>query len=324
MPAERSDHLIAAGVGADPKARFRALAAGYGLTESALLKPLIDRAIEVPPPAVGEEPLAVHQAARAERLYVRLYRDDRRLLAERAAARGMPSATYLAVLARAHLRHLHPLPEAERRLFAQGVATPPAIGRNLNPLAPHSANGGAGRPAVGGALPQGARAPAACRETGTLPLEEAGAPGRMGRGTRHRPPRLVHKLVFSIPAGTSPHKVLGAVQNLCREEFALKHRYVMALHTDDPHPHVHVILKATSEQGMRLNIRKAHLKEWRAKFAAHLRELGVEANATPRMFRGQEVRSKSMKAHWAARSTVSEGKSQPVRHKMERAPVRAR
>lgn len=135
MPPERSDHLIAARVRADTKARFRALAAGYGLTESALLKTLIDRAIEVTPPPVGEEPLALRQAARAERLYVRLYRDDRRLLAERAAARGMPSATYLAVLARAHLRHLNPLPEADRRLFAQGVATLSAIGRNLNQIA---------------------------------------------------------------------------------------------------------------------------------------------------------------------------------------------
>jgi Bacterial mobilisation protein (MobC) len=135
MPSERNDHLIAACVHADTKARFRALAAGYGLTESALLKTLIDRAIEVHPPAVSEEPVIVHRAARAERLYVRLYRDDRRLLAERAAAREMPSATYLAVLARAHLRHLNPLPEAERRLFAQGVATLSAIGRNLNQIA---------------------------------------------------------------------------------------------------------------------------------------------------------------------------------------------
>ena len=135
MPSERKDHLIAACVRADTKARFRALASGYGLTESALLKTLIDRAIEARPPAVGEEPLAVRDAARAERLYVRLYRDDRQLLAERAAARGMPSATYLAVLARAHLRHLNPLPEAERKLFAQGVATLSSIGRNLNQIA---------------------------------------------------------------------------------------------------------------------------------------------------------------------------------------------
>jgi len=81
MPSERSNHLIAACVRADTKARLRALATTYGLSESALLKTPIDRAIEVHPLAVGEEPLAVRQAARAKRLYVRLYRDDRRLLA---------------------------------------------------------------------------------------------------------------------------------------------------------------------------------------------------------------------------------------------------
>jgi hypothetical protein len=45
---------------------------------------------------------------------------------------------------------------------------------------------------------------------------------------------------------------------------------------------VHLVVKAVSEQGVRLNIRKATLREWRRDFAAHLRELGVEANATER------------------------------------------
>lgn len=131
-----------------------------------------------------------------------------------------------------------------------------------------------------------------------LDLEETGARKQIGRGTRATPPRLVHKLVFSMPPGTSPEKVLGAVQNFCREEFGLNHRYVMAPHTDDAHPHVHVVLKATTEQGVRLNIKKVHLKEWRVKFADHLRQLGVAANATPRQFRGQTTRSASLKQVW--------------------------
>ena len=135
-------------------------------------------------------------------------------------------------------------------------------------------------------------------EDWNLDLEEAGADKQIGRGTKARPPRLVHKIVFSMPPGTNPSKVLTAVQTLCREEFALKHRYVMALHTDDPHPHVHVVLKAVSEQGTRLNIRKVQLKEWRSKFAAHLRELGVAANATPRQFRGVERRPLPLALHW--------------------------
>lgn len=107
------------------------------------------------------------------------------------------------------------------------------------------------------------------------------------------PPRLVHKLIFSMPAGTPPGKVLCAVENLCREEFALKHRYALALHTDEPHPHVHVVVKAMSEQGERMNIRKATLRHWRTEFARHLRTLDVPANATQRYVRGERSPRKS-------------------------------
>jgi hypothetical protein len=103
-----------------------------------------------------------------------------------------------------------------------------------------------------------------------------------GGGSR----KLVHKLIFSMPAGTPSQKVLAAVKNFAREEFALRHRYATVLHTDEAHPHVHVVLKAVSEQGERLHIRKATLREWRRGFAAHLRHLGVEANATERQVRG--------------------------------------
>ena len=101
------------------------------------------------------------------------------------------------------------------------------------------------------------------------------------------PARLVHKVIFSMPAGTPPEKVLTAVKNFAREEFALKHHYAMALHTDTPRPHVHLVIKAVSEQGQRLHIRKATLREWRSGFAHHLRALGVAANATPRYVRGE-------------------------------------
>ncbi len=104
-----------------------------------------------------------------------------------------------------------------------------------------------------------------------------------------RGPKLVHNLIFSMPAGTPPDKVVKAVRKLAKEEWALKHRYAMVLHTDEPHPHVHVVLKARSEQGRRLNIRKATLRHWRQSFATNLRELGVAANATDRVMRGQTL-----------------------------------
>ena len=106
-----------------------------------------------------------------------------------------------------------------------------------------------------------------------------------GRG-RHST-KLIHKLMFSMPAGTPPQKVLEAVKNFAREEFALKHRYAMVLHTDEPHPHVHVVVRAVSEQGERLHIRKATLRGWRQEFARQLRALGVPANATERAVRGE-------------------------------------
>ena len=105
--------------------------------------------------------------------------------------------------------------------------------------------------------------------------------------------KLVHKLLFSMPAGTPPDKVLDAVKNFAREEFGLKHRYAMVLHTDEPHPHVHMVVKAVSEQGVRLHIRKATLRDWRSKFAHHLRALGVAANATQRYVRGETSPRKS-------------------------------
>lgn len=104
---------------------------------------------------------------------------------------------------------------------------------------------------------------------------------------RRAAPKLVHKLIFSMPAGTPPKKVLAAVRDLAREEFGLQHRYAMVLHTDEPHPHAHVVVKAVSEAGVRLNIHKATLRHWRQEFAHQLRAHGVEANATERSVRGQ-------------------------------------
>ena len=115
-------------------------------------------------------------------------------------------------------------------------------------------------------------------------------PGHTPRG--RKPPKLVHKLMLSMPPGTPPNKVLGAVRNFAREEFWGQHRYALTLHTDEPHPHVHLVLKAVSEQGVRLNIKKATLRHWRSEFARNLRLLGVEANATERAVRGETRNAK--------------------------------
>jgi hypothetical protein len=114
-------------------------------------------------------------------------------------------------------------------------------------------------------------------------------------------PKIVHKLMFSMPPGTPPEKVLGAVRNFAREEFWGQHRYAFVLHTDELHPHVHLVLKAVNEQGVRLNIKKATLRHWRSEFARNLRLLCVEANATERAVRGESVSAKKDGIYRASR-----------------------
>jgi len=118
---------------------------------------------------------------------------------------------------------------------------------------------------------------------------EARGPYRRRAG--RTPVKLVHNVILSMPKGTSSEKLLAASRDFAREQFALKHRYALVLHTDQDHPHVHLVFKAVSEHGERLNIRKATLREWRGAFAQQLRSHGVSANATERAVRG-ETRSR--------------------------------
>ena len=120
-----------------------------------------------------------------------------------------------------------------------------------------------------------------------LDIDDVRRQGELAATKGRKPPKLIHKLMFSMPPGTPPDKVLGAVRNFAREEFWGQHRYAFVLHTDEDHPHVHLVLKAVSEQGVRLNIKKATLRHWRSEFARNLRLLGVPANATERAVRGQ-------------------------------------
>jgi hypothetical protein len=132
-------------------------------------------------------------------------------------------------------------------------------------------------------------------------------------GKIHRRPKQVHNIVFSMPMGTPPEKLLLATQKFAREKFVLKHRYAMVLHTDQGHPHVHLVLKAVSEQGERLYIRKATLRSWREDFAQYLRELGVAANATPTQLRGKPKEHRRDRIYRA----LKRGQSSFMRRKAE-------
>jgi hypothetical protein len=103
--------------------------------------------------------------------------------------------------------------------------------------------------------------------------------------------KLVHNVVLAMPAGTPPDKVLYAARAFAREKFSA-HRYVLALHTHQRHPHVHLVVKAEREtEPGRLHIDKGMLREWRDDFARLMREQGIAANATSRTARGQTKRA---------------------------------
>jgi hypothetical protein len=116
------------------KERFSAVARHEGLSDSALLKRLVD------PAANGQRGRLFPERGKGEglpanRVSVRLRPEDVRLLQERATARGMRPATYLSVQARAHLHHLAPLPREELLALKRTVSELSAIGRNLNQIA---------------------------------------------------------------------------------------------------------------------------------------------------------------------------------------------
>jgi len=91
---------------------------------------------------VGSAGRVEPSSARDSRLYVRLRPEDRLLLRERAAARGMAAATYVSVLVRSHLRNLAPLPKEELSALKRSVAELSAIGRNMNQIARAASQGG--------------------------------------------------------------------------------------------------------------------------------------------------------------------------------------
>jgi hypothetical protein len=133
-------------VSPDTKARVNEAAQRQLLTESVWLRRAVDAALRKEPVS---ENAVIHRAAIGSshegsslgsrsariRICIRVRHGDRLILRERAGARGMPAATYIAVLLRAHLRALAPLPSEEIAALKRSVAELSAIGRNLNQIA---------------------------------------------------------------------------------------------------------------------------------------------------------------------------------------------
>jgi hypothetical protein len=180
-------------------------------------------------------------------------------------------------------RTVRRVPEAMVKVLPKDKNSLRSVGRHLNYIGRY---GKLGLETDDGERVQGNDAGQRLLEDWDLDLEKDRRETNLSSVTG-RSPKLIHKIMLSMPPGTPAKGVLEAARNFAREEFALKHRYALTLHTDEPHPHVHLVVKAVSEQGIRLNIRKATLREWRSEFARHLREQGIAANATERAVRGE-------------------------------------
>ncbi|HEX4024099.1 MAG TPA: hypothetical protein VHX52_05265 [Steroidobacteraceae bacterium] len=133
-----TDAFIQCRVAPATKAALRAAAERQQLTESALIKRVIETQVLAAAPADADADAgAVATAARAARparLYVRLTPGDRALLRERASARCLAPATYASTLIRAHLRGLTPVPAEELQGIRRSTMELAAIGRNLNQI----------------------------------------------------------------------------------------------------------------------------------------------------------------------------------------------
>jgi len=130
-----ADAFIHCRVTSDTKALVRRLAEREGINESTLVKQLLDVVLRTSALAGLAPPSAPDKVNRDARLYIRLAPEDRILLKDRAGARGMPSATYVSLLVRSHLRDLAPLPKAEYLALKESIVEIAAIGRSLNQIA---------------------------------------------------------------------------------------------------------------------------------------------------------------------------------------------
>jgi len=130
-----ADSLITARVTSEMKERFRTVACYQGLSESTLLKRLVEAALLTAAAVRPQVPESIEPVAVGGKISVRLRTDDLLLLRERAKARAMPTSTYMSLLLRSHLRSVTPLPTAELDVLKRSVAEISAIGRNLNQIA---------------------------------------------------------------------------------------------------------------------------------------------------------------------------------------------
>jgi hypothetical protein len=131
-----NEHFLKTRIDVATKQRVQLRAAEDFLTESSWLKRIVMRELQSSSQSLlsSQRPTVGPEAA-AKPISVRLRRCDFQLLAARAEARSLRPATYVAVLTRAHLHRLAPLPKDELLALRGVTAELAALGRNINQIA---------------------------------------------------------------------------------------------------------------------------------------------------------------------------------------------
>jgi predicted DNA binding CopG/RHH family protein len=130
-----ADAFIQVRVAPEVKSRLQVQAERENITESALVRQLLLTMLRVQVSDEESAPDVAEAIPRDSRVWVRLRLEDQKLLKAQARARGVPSATYVALLVRSHLHAVAPLPEAELLAVKQSISDLRSIGRDLNTMA---------------------------------------------------------------------------------------------------------------------------------------------------------------------------------------------
>ena len=99
------------------------------------------------------------------------------------------------------------------------------------------------------------------------------------QGDDRRMGAVSRSIVLSSPRGSHPEKVLEAAREWAHKELGDR-RWVMALHTDTPYPHVHITYAIRDNNRVRYYPRPGYLHPERKAWARELNAQGIAVVAT--------------------------------------------
>jgi hypothetical protein len=130
----QANNILKTRVTPELKLRVQSLAEREQITESIWLRCAVDAKLLLSDASPSDAAVLNDPAPRDARISVRLRPDDLGRLGDRAAARGMVTATYVAILVRAHLKNAGPLPTTEVQALKHAIYELAQVRQNLNQI----------------------------------------------------------------------------------------------------------------------------------------------------------------------------------------------